>query len=82
VRHFHRVKNQFTVIHRTAFMTGSIDDGRTLNLEANSSRGEKNEVRSLSDLVERNAFFYQHDRNIFTDWIEDFSIGPDQPAIE
>jgi hypothetical protein len=36
----------------------------------------------LDDSFQGNAFFNEHDRNIFSDWIQYLSVGSYQPSIE
>ena len=36
----------------------------------------------LDDSFQGNAFFDEHDRNIFSDWIQYLSVGSYQPSVE
>ena len=39
-------------------------------------------IRVLEDSVEGDAFFDQHDWNVFADWIQNFSVSSYQPSIQ
>ena len=36
----------------------------------------------LDDSFQGNAFFDEHDRNVFSDWIQYLSVGSYQPSVE
>src|SRR5688572_19122300 len=61
------------------------DRRRSKNREACSGRksvGSELSVWTLEDLIERDTFFDEHHRDIFTNGIQDLFVGPDQAAVE